>query len=436
MKKKYLRPINNIKMKKVLPVLFLAMLHVAGIGQDVKKVKALLDQKKLGEAKTMIDQMIANPKNQKNAEVWYMKGKTYSAITSDATESASVPDARTQSLDAIKKSLEIDKNQANLLLTVDQYQPVYNLYTSGFQQGADHYNNERYNEALSTFKEVGSVGDYIFSQGWGLYKLDTTVTYYSALSAMNAKKDDEAAAYFKKLADANVGGPTEYATPYRYLAKYYYDKKDEPNMTKYINAGMALYPKDDYMPLLELDYAREKGDTKALYAKYDEVLARNPDNYAVVMDYANELFAETHVTDAAKRPADYDKRCAKIESLYQKAIQLDPASYDAKLTLGKHYYNQLLVKDEEASKIKGTKPEDVKKKADLNNESVALADKTIPQLEDVFKHYDTMGKLKIAEKSNYKSACNLLSYCYEKKKDKTKTDFYYKKYQDADKAHQ
>jgi tetratricopeptide (TPR) repeat protein len=419
-------------------VFFSAILVQGIIAQDVKKVKDALASNKLPEAKTMIDQMLANPKNQKNAEAWYLKGKTYSAISASAAERANVPDARMQSLDAIKKSQEIDKNSATLYLTVDNYEPVFNLYKSGFEQGAALYNEEKYPEALGVFKETNTVGDYIFSQGWGLYKLDTTITYYSALAAMNAKNQPEALSYFAKLADANVGGPNnpEYVTPYRYLAKHYYDNKDEANMMKYISAGKKLYPKDDYLPLLELDYVREKGDKAALFAKYDEILAASPDNFDVTIDYATELFGETHVTEAAKRPADYDQRCLKIESLYKKAIELKPDSYEAKLSLGKHYYNMMLIKEEDAKAIKGTKPEDVKKKADINAEVMAAADKAIPYLEEVFKHYDTLGKLKVSERSNFKSSCSLLSYCYGKKKDTAKVSFYEKKYDEADKAHQ
>jgi hypothetical protein len=255
---------------------------------------------------------------------------------------------------------------------------------------------------------------------------------------MNSKNQPEALSYFAKLADGNVGGPNnpEYVTPYRYLAKHYYDNKDEANMMKYISAGKKLYPKDDYLPLLELDYVREKGDKAALFAKYDEILAASPDNFDVTIDYATELFGETHVTEAAKRPADYDQRCVKIESLYKKAIELKPDSYEAKLSLGKHYYNMMLIKEEDAKAIKGTKPEDVKKKADINTEVIAAADKAIPYLEEVFKHYDTLGKLKVSERSNFKSSCSLLSYCYGKKKDTAKVSFYEKKYDEADKAHQ
>ena len=55
--------------------------------------------------------------------------------------------------------------------------------------------------------------------------------------------------------------------------------------------------------------------------------------------------------------------------------------------------------------------------------SLPIADKAIPYLEEVFKHYDTMGKLKVSEKSNFKSSCSLLSYSYGKKKDNAKLHF-------------
>ena len=49
--------------------MLVAFLTQATMAQDVKKVKDLLAANKLPEAKTMIDQMFANPKNSKSAEV-------------------------------------------------------------------------------------------------------------------------------------------------------------------------------------------------------------------------------------------------------------------------------------------------------------------------------------------------------------------------------
>jgi hypothetical protein len=423
-------------MKRVLLTTILAI-AVSGIfAQDIKKTKEFITANAWDKAKSSIDQTLANPKNQKNAEAWYLKGKVYSACAANAGFKSLVgPDGRMQALDAFKKSMELDKTIATTFLTLDQYQPVFTLYTTNFEEAAALYNSEKYTEALQEFKNCGVFGDYIFSNGWGLYKLDTTLTYYTALSALNAKQEDEAVKYFSKLGDARVGNTPEQATTYRYLAKYYYDKKDEANMSKYIKTGMELYPNDEYLPLLELDYIREKGDKAALYKKFDEMVASNPNNFDVIFEYGNELFLATHVADASKRPANYAENCAKIEDLYKRAIALKPDNMDAQLALGKHFYNMALFQEEDMNKIRGTKPEDVKKKADLSAQVAETASKSIEPLEKVFNSFDSQGKLKTHEKSNYKSACSLLNYAYDKKKDKAKADFYQKKYDDADKNH-
>lgn len=423
-------------MKRVLLTATMAIAGTVLFAQDVKKTKDFITANAWDKAKASIDATLANPKNAKNAEAWYLKAKVYSALASFPNpKEPNTFENRNTALEAIKKLQEVDKTQAQVFMTMDQYKPVYDLYTTSFEESADKYNQEKYAEALEAFKNTGVYGDYIFSQGWGLYKLDTTLTYYTALSALNAKKDEDAVKYFSKLADAKVGGKPEMATSYRYLAKHYYDKKDEANMMKYITAGKELYPKDDYLPLLELDFVRDKGDKAALYKKYDEMLAANPDNFDMLFEYGNELFGETHVADASKRPANYAENLKKIEELYTKAAALKPENSDVWLSLGKHFYNQALFKEDEVRAIKGAKPEDVKKKADLNTEILALADKSIAPLEKVFNMYDAEGKLKTHDKSNFKSSCNLLNYAYGMKKDKAKADFYQKKYDEADAKH-
>jgi hypothetical protein len=207
-------------------------------------------------------------------------------------------------------------------------------------------------------------------------------------------------------------------------------------MNKYIDAGLKLFPKDDYLPLLALDHARDKGDMAAILKKYEELLALNPESFDLTFEYAGELFSETHVAESSKRPANYVEQCKKIEGLYNKALSIKPDSYETMLSLGKHFYNQMLFLDEDIYKARGTNPDVVKKKAELQASLDELINKTIPVLEKVFTHYDPMGKLKVSERSNFKSACTLLNYCYDKKKDKAKADLYQKKYDEADTAHQ
>lgn len=419
-------------MKKIMLIAFMAGWTLGLSAQNLNKVKDMLKDNQLDKAKEGIDALLTAPKNQKNPEVWYTKAKIYGAIAASDQFKTLVTDGRADAFDAIKKAQEIDKTKATTLLTLDNYKPIYDIYGSYFDAAASQYNAEKYEDALANFKKSGEIGTYIFDQGWGLYKLDTTLVYYSALAAMNAKKEDEAVALFQKLADAKVAAKPEHVTSFRYLAKYYLDKKDYANMEKYVKLGLELYPKDDYLPLVQFDYLRSLGDKKAIYAKYEELIAANPDGFDMIVDYANELFNETHVSDAKDRPADYAERCAKIETLYKKALSLKPDALEVNLNLAKHYFNQALFIEDDMNKIKGKTPDDLKKKDELKAQVLSLCDKAIPPFEVVFNEYSNKGTLKLSEKSEYKSACNNLAYCYDRKGDKAKSEFYQKKYDEAD----
>lgn len=419
-------------MKKFL---LIALIMVAALGtqaQKLDKAKDYLKNKELDKAKTEIDGVLATPKGQKNTEAWITKAKVYGEIAASDKFKTLVEDGRSDAFEAIKKAVEIDKNQAGVFLALDNYQPLYVLYTTYFDVGANQYNAEKYTDALTTFQKAGNVGQFIFSQGWGLYALDTTLTYYAGLAAMNAKRDDEAAASFQKLAEAKIGGKPEYATIYRFLAKYYLDKKDEANMSKYVGIGKQLYPKDEYLPLVEFDFLRDKGDKKAVYAKYEEMINSTP-TYELIVDYANDLFNETHTVSADKRPADYAQRVVKIEALYKKALELKPDGLEATQNLAKHYFNQALAVEDSVSNIKGKTPDDVKKKAEMNARVLALCDQSIPHFEKIVNELSTKSELKPAERSELKSAYNNLAFCYDRKKDKAKVDFYQKKYDELDK---
>lgn len=414
------------------------MFLVAGItlnlsAQNLNKVKDFLQKNELDKAKEGIDLLIENPKQNKKVEVWYTKAKIYSAIAASDQFKTLVPDGKAEAFDAIKKASEINKNETATLLALENYQPIYSLYGGYFDLAAAQHNAEKYEDAYNSFQKANTVGRYIFSQGWGLYALDTLAVYYTALSAMNAKNDDAAAAEFHKLAEAKVGEKPEYVTIYRYLAKHYLDKKDIPNMQKYAKLGIELYPNDEYLTLVELDYLKNSGDKAALHAKYEELIKATPENYEIIMDYGNELFNSTHVSDEKNRPADYAQRLLQIEDLYKKALALKPEAVEVNLNLAKHYFNQALYIDDDVRKIKGNKPEDVAKKKELQAKIVALCDKAIPPFEVVFAEFDGRDDLKLSEKSEYKSACNNLAYCYDRKNDKAKSDFFQKKYDEADK---
>ena len=423
-------------MRKILFILIAMTCFMTVSAQNLSKVKTMIEEKKFLEANTALDELLKTPKAQKKFDVHYLKSKVLSAISGDPELRRKMPGTRIKALDEFKKALELEKNETLAMMVVDKYEPVVSLYSIGFEEAADHYNNARYEDSYNTFKEVEIVGEYIFSQNWGLYKLDTTLTLYLGLAALNAKKEDLAVEYFTKLADDNIGGKPDLATPYRYLAKHFYDKKDEVKMRKYIDAGLKQYPKDDYLPQLLIESVRDKNDMPLLFKTYEELLAINPESFDVIYDYAAELFGVTHVSESSKKASNYDELCSKIQSLYEQALNLKPDSHLTMLSLGKHFYNQMLFIEEDLYKVKGQGTEQTKKREEINAMIDRLGNKAIPRLEAVFNHYDKMGKLNVSDKSNFKSACSLLNYCYTMKKDKAKSEFYQNKYDEADKAHE
>lgn len=72
--------------------------------QNLNKVKDMLKDNELDKAKAGIDALLAVPKNQKNAEVWYTKAKIYGAIAASDQFKTLVADGRTEAFEAIKKA--------------------------------------------------------------------------------------------------------------------------------------------------------------------------------------------------------------------------------------------------------------------------------------------------------------------------------------------
>jgi hypothetical protein len=399
--------------------------------QVLLPVKALLEQNRLPEAQRSIDNLLGNPRNQRLAEAWYLKARVYAGLLAETRTRSLLPEGRRQALDALRKALETDRNQALMLLTVEEHQTAFSLYTSGLRQGVDLYNTQMYEPALTAFRETSQIGEYIFSQGWGLTRIDTSLSLYTGLAAYRAGRQDEAILHFRKLADAEVGGGAEYASIYRYLAKYSYDRKDAANLSRYLSIGMKLFPNDEYLALTDIEATRDSRDYPSLFQKYERFLAVYPNRYDAIMEYANELFGYTHPSGNARPEPDYALNCARIEDLFNRSIRLRPESEEAWLFLGKHFYNQALLCYEDAFRNSGKSTEDRRVKSQLEQQASMYAEKAILPLEKVFGRLDGRTGLKEPESSYYLSASSLLSYCHEMRKDFTKSELYRSKFVSA-----
>lgn len=422
-------------MKRIFLSLALAGLFSGLFAQSVDKAKEYLKANKLPDAKAEIDKVLAVEKNQKNAEAWYTKVKVYNAIALNDQLKSTVPDALIQSLDALKKYTELDDKKL-ILLTLDQYKPINEIYQGLFQAGAAFYNEKKYPEAYNEFTSAIMAIKFMNQKGWIKQNMDTTSTLYAGISAEKAGKRDSAAVYYGQIADSGITkiSGNDMSEIYKWLADYYNRKGDKANTRKYIAIGKSKYPNELFYDEMELDNLRKNGTKDSLFAKYEEINKEHPDSAIYFFNYGLELYQ--YASDTTKTQlSNMDELVKKSQERLQKSLQLNPDYPQASLVLGQISYNEGIALQQQAKAIKGTKPEDLKKRADIKAEAMKKFDEAIPYFDKIDQLLGKEGVLKRADKTSLKDAYDLLVTIYEQKRDKDKAAAWTDKYNNVEKVH-
>lgn len=431
-------------MKKVIFTLLFSFFATMIFAQDLKTAKADLDKKQLDKAKTDIDAYVAKSPN--DAEGQYYKAKIYEQIASSDQFKNLAPDAKEQAFEAFKKAFADSNNiKARMEILKDNYAPLVNLYSDYFSAAASAFNaaapagnKAGFEDAMNLFIKADNIGHYLAENKLAkVANVDTTLVLNIGKAALNAGRNDVAVTYFAKLADANINGTNDggegnasYILPYQWLMLHYKDAKDEANMMKYANLGKKLFPDNDYFDLVLIDYYREKKDNDALFAKYNELVTKRPDSLMYHFNYANDIFGYIYNGDEGVVIKDRDSLLQILYTQIEKAHSINPDDVVTNWLYSQYYYNHGVDVRDAALKIKGPKPEDVKKKADLNaqakesfNKAIPYADKAITTLEATNKKSD---------KSKYKSIVDLMQKIYESLNQNDKVKLYQDKYDGAD----
>ncbi|MFT4664626.1 MAG: hypothetical protein ACI8YQ_004112 [Polaribacter sp.] len=144
--------------------------------------------------------------------------------------------------------------------------------------------------------------------------------YMSALSALQAKKMDEAEAGFTKLKDANYEDPAIYNA----LVTIAMDKKDNEKAEILLAEGRQKYPEDNALMVTELNHYLTNNRFDELVGKLEGAIAADPDNvsyYSALGNTYDNLFQKEMG----------DKNLVKADEYFNKAMD---------------YYGQALEKDE------------------------------------------------------------------------------------------
>lgn len=427
-------------MKRIFFSTLLLISVLTSFSQDLKKVNSYLDAKQLDKAKTEIDAY--NAKNVNNPEGLYYKSKIYGSLASNEQFKSLAPDARAEAFDAFKKAVETDKdNKLMLIMVKDQYKPIFDIYTgyydaaiAAFNTAAASKTKADFETSMNNFIKANEVGNYIYTKKWALSEIDTALVLNIGKSAINAGKPEIALQSFKKLTDANITRTKDdslgYSLPYQWLANYYRDAKDDDNFMKYVNLGKQKFPGDDYFDAVMIDNYRAKKDYTSLFKTYNDVVTRYPDSLLYHFNYANEIFNYVYNSDAGTKIENKEALLATVGSELEKASKLNADYLNTNWLYGQYYFNSGIDLRDKALAIKSTKPEDVKKKTDINAQAKAAFTKSIPYAEKALQGMET--GFKKTERSHYKSVADLLQRIYSSLNQTDKVKTYQEKYDTAE----
>ena len=408
--------------------------------QSIEDIEAQVAKGEYDKAKTSVDAFLTKEKNAAKPDGWWYKGVIYNEIAKSEKYKALAPEGRMDAFNAFKKYYELDPKAIRATLEqhvrlFDIYNGYFDLGVANFSQGdalskekKDAESQAKFSDSYTSFKNALMVEEYIGGKGYEYngFKFpvfDTTLIQNIALSAYRAKKDDEAAVYYKKIADQKIAGKDNIDI-YQLLIEYYMKKNDQVNKEKYFALGRELYPADDRWYQMELEQVDEK-DKKALFAKYEELMPKYPGKFLLTYNYAVLLFNYTYASET--KPADYREMQKKIESVLKTTIESNKSYPEANVLMARHFYNVLYDYQDEMQAIKGIAEADKKKKADLKTKMIGAADQLIVYSQAASDLYSAKPTLKAGERGNYKVVNGYLSTAYEVKGDKVKADEYRKK---------
>lgn len=407
-------------MRKISIVSMLFFGSISAMSQSLEDVNKLLEQKKYREAKTAVDAVVANPKQATKSDPWYFKARVYGALSVDPTTGADEAfELKSQAFDALKKYQELDPK--DIRLKFESYQSYLDAYLGMFDLGAKYFNEKQFEKAFNSFKYALDVKDFLIAKNYTydnvkLYPLDTSLVLNAAISAMQAKNEEQTVKYYRMLTDANVTG-ANYMEVYEYLADLYTKREDKVNQQAIIEKGKQLFPDNDYWYLLELDAMRATSDQATMFAKYEEVMSKNPSNFVVPYNYAIEMYNAIWGRDS--KGGDQTAMKEKLTATLKAAIANDKGN-DATVLFTKHLYNLSSDLSIAANMVKGTKPEDVKKKADLVAKTNQIMDEFLINAEKAILYFDAQPKLKGAQKGSYAEMLLSMVEVYNYKKNTAK----------------
>lgn len=381
--------------------------------QDLQKAKNYYASKDYENAKFSIDAALTKAESN-NAAAWVWKHKIYWELATDQKYKLKYADAAMQGFEALKKANTMPKGEEAMLKELGLlYNNTFNeYYTTFINEGSAKMNANKFNEAHEDFKSALAVSAYFYEKKMITSDLDTMLNFYAGYTAMKANNNNEAAYYFKKLADRNASG-TDLQIAYGWLTNYYLETKKDIAAAKAVyTKGIGFYPDDEYLRSMNLQIARQSGNVDDIFTSYETTIASGKAEFSDYLGYGAELYDYLYVDSVVMVKDRFTKEGRMLEVL-NKALKLRPTSAETNYILGMYHTNTALMLDRLLKQMNGTAPADVTRKKEHQNTINDHANKSVNYLETTAGLYRAKASLKPSDKDHYKTALQQLINLYK-----------------------
>ncbi len=338
-------------MKKIVVLSLLALTFQITKAQDFRKVENSAILGRFEDAKTELEKVMADPKAQAKSDGYLWKAKIFGGFLNDPKLFVKYPDAFKIADAAFTKYVELEPS-LKFLKDKNHIDAATNLYSSSYKDGVRTFNNKIWDSAANYFKYAVKYSDILFSNK--LLKseapFDTTSILYAGYSSQNAKRVDDAIAYYSRLIDANVT-EASYVELYKYVLLQHIKKNNKAAFDKYLPIDKKAYPKeewDDY----ETDFINKNFSLADKVAAYEKEVAAGTLTASKYLQYA-DVFVNIPKEDKEKMDSltqvSYQM---KALNAYKKACELDAKDGIAHFNAGIIYYNLYGVYEDRVSENK------------------------------------------------------------------------------------
>jgi len=351
-------------MKSIKSMLLLCVLAVAlnGYAQKgkVNSAEISLSEGKVLDAKKDIDAALTDAETQNSVKAWRVKGDVYKDIYETKLYYPQNPNCLFDAKDAYIKALGLETNPKK---QKDYSTPLSALEGYLFNEGLSRYKQNNNEDAFRHFSTAYSINELLLSKG--LQKsIDTSALFAAAVSGASAKKYTEVTPMLEKLVSMNYNEPSVYES----LAQIYEETKNTDALAEIVKKGLAKYPDNKNLKVIELNQALSSNDLSAQIQKFEDAVKKEPKNTSYMFNLA----------------VIYDKagQVDKAKATYEQIIAADTKFGDAYYNLGIMTFNEGI---ELNKKMNALDDKEVDKYNALKKQRDEIFQKALPYLEKAYQ---------------------------------------------------